>query len=181
MNMVNETTFKALWNVVKRSGERPVAGAVGRELDPDRARSRRRGEEIPLEMLGCVIDCPEILDDPRVETAASLLEGEIALTIGLARNLRSVDASSAESFVARVPATIQDFAARRLSKPRHQEAGAALFEFLRNAEIVERHNILRENETLQQEIERARTLGDSEQEDQLLLQLAHNARKKRGL
>jgi hypothetical protein len=178
---VNETTFRALWNVVKRAGGRVWDAAGERALDPERVRSRARDREIPLEMLGCVIDCPEILENPSVEAAVSLLEGEIALAIGLARNLRSSDPCISQSFVARVPATIQDFAAQRLSKPRHEEAGVALVEFLRNAEIVERHHILRDNEDLRGEMERARAAGDSAMEDELLLRLSSNARKKRGL
>ncbi|MBI5536939.1 MAG: DNA primase [Deltaproteobacteria bacterium] len=181
MNMVNETTFRALWNVVKRSGMRPMEQGARQPLDPDRVRSETAPDKIPLEMLGCVIDCPEILEDPQVESAVALLEGEIALAIGLARNLRGANAAIAESFVARVPATIQDFAARRLSKPRHEEAGAALFEFLQNAQKMKRQGLVRDKQNVMQQLDRAGSEGDALLEDQLLREAEQKAREKHGL
>jgi len=181
MNMVNETTFKALWNVVKRAGARPVA-AGGKSMEPERVRSDAQPEKLPLEMLGCVLDCPEILEDPRVETAVGLLEGEIALAIGLARSLRgNSDPTSAESFLARVPATIQDFAAQRLTRPRHEEPGAALFEFLHNAQKMRRLELSRDKESVLQELDRAGSQGDALWEERLLRDAERRAREKRGL
>jgi DNA primase len=170
MNMVNETTFRALWNVVKRAAGRASDGGATRGQHPEEVRSASAPDKIPLEMLGCVIDCPEILEDPRVESA-----------IGLARNLRDAKAATAESFVARVPATIQDFAARRLSKPRHEEAGAALFEFLQNAQKMKRLGLSRDKETVMQQLDHAGSLGDVLLEDRLLREAERKAREKHGL
>jgi DNA primase len=181
MNMVNETTFKALWNVVKRAGNRPVVGG-GRPMEPERVRSEAQPEKLPLEMLGCVLDCPEILEDPRVESAVGLLEGEIALAIGLARSLRgNNDPTSAESFLARVPATIQDFAAQRLTRPRHEEPGAALFEFLHNAQKMKRLELSRDKESVLQELDRAGSQGDASWEERVLREAERKAREKHGL
>ncbi|MFT3771312.1 MAG: DNA primase [Minicystis sp.] len=51
----------------------------------DRARSRSRPEEISLEMLGALLDFPELLDDPEVENALTSLDGEAALAVAALR------------------------------------------------------------------------------------------------
>jgi DNA primase len=53
----------------------------------ERARSRSRTEGIALEMLGALLDFPEILDDPEVEDALSVLDGEPALAIAALRRV----------------------------------------------------------------------------------------------
>jgi len=47
----------------------------------DRARSRARADGIVLEMVGALLDFPELLDDPDVEDALGSLDGEAALAV----------------------------------------------------------------------------------------------------
>ncbi len=180
---VDAQTFRELYMAVKRAGAGPmVGGGDTRVLAPERARSRIDPHEVAREMLGCVIDCPGILEDPRVEDAVGLLEGEVALAVGLARTLRDGGkADAAERFLARVPATIQDFAARRLSRPHHEDEGAALFEFLQNAQKIKRLGLSRDKQAVLHELDRAGGQGDAELEDRLLREAERKARERHGL
>lgn len=51
----------------------------------DRARSRARADGIALEMVGALLDFPELLEDPEVESALTSLDGEAALAIAALR------------------------------------------------------------------------------------------------
>jgi DNA primase len=183
LGIADANTFRAVWQAMQRASQvrEAPAGSARKEVRPDRVRSETAPERVALEMLGCVIDCPEILDDPRVEERTGLLEGEVALTVGLARILREGNADNVERFVARVPSTIQDFAARRLSRPHHEDAGAALSEFLQNAEKIRRLGLSRDKQAVLEELDRAGSRGDSELEDRLLREAERKARERHGL
>lgn len=179
---VDARTFRELYLSVRRAASGPAGGELdNRHLAPERARSTTDSADVGQQMLGCVIDCPEILDDPRVEDAVGMLEGDLALGVALARQLRDGKAEAAERFVAHVPATIQDFAARRLSRPRHEDAGAALFEFLQNAQKIKRLGLSRDKQAVLHELDRAGDQGDAELEDRLLREAERKARERHGL
>lgn len=62
---------------------RPQQEAVTHE----RARSRARTEEIGLEILGAMLDFPELLHEPDIEQALSALDGDVALAIATLRQI----------------------------------------------------------------------------------------------
>jgi len=74
-----------------RSGARPEAAPSGQAgyaaLPHDRARSRPNDEAIPLQILGALLDFPELLRDPEVETALEVLDGDAALAVATLRRV----------------------------------------------------------------------------------------------
>src|SRR5262249_42895691 len=52
----------------------------------DRARSRAQVEQISLAILGALLDFTELLDDPEVEEAISVLDGDAALAVAAMRH-----------------------------------------------------------------------------------------------
>ncbi len=55
----------------------------------ERARSRPREQRIPLEILGALLDFPDLVDDAEVGEAIASLEGEVALAVVALRQSRS--------------------------------------------------------------------------------------------
>jgi DNA primase len=68
---------------------RPMQAAVPH----DRARSRAQHDEIPVAILGSLLDFPALLRDPEVERALGVLDGELALAVAALR--QHVDERSA--------------------------------------------------------------------------------------
>jgi DNA primase len=182
LSIRSERLSREVAQVLARAAAVPSAAPElgGRRSGPGAA-SRSRAAEIPLEMLGCVLDCPEILLDPRAEPAIGLLEGQIALAVGLARNLLSDKRLAAESFLAQMPAPIHEFAARRLASPRHEDAGEALHEFVENARKLKRVSLSRQKATVVEQIGQAGAAGDTDREELLLKEAERKAREKLGL
>ena len=66
----------------------------------ERARSRSRHEEIGLEILGAVLDFPELLHDPDIEPALTSLDGDLALAIAALRRTLELHANAGPSLSA---------------------------------------------------------------------------------
>jgi DNA primase len=64
-------------------GARPAQQVVSH----DRARSRRRDDDIAFELLGAVLDFPELLDDPEAGPALGELSGDVLKTLFLLRRI----------------------------------------------------------------------------------------------
>ncbi len=71
--------------------DRPEQAMVTHE----RARSRSRHEEIGLEILGAILDFPELLHDPEIEPALTSLDGDLALAIAALRRTLDAHANAA--------------------------------------------------------------------------------------
>jgi DNA primase len=68
------------------AGSRPQPLAPEQDRQPhDRARSRARHSGIPLEILGALLDFPELLDDPDLDEAVAALDGDLALAVAALR------------------------------------------------------------------------------------------------
>ena len=72
----------------------PVGGPAGGPARPaqqpvshERARSRRRDDDIAFELPGAVLDFPELLDDPEVAPALGELEGDVLSTLFVLRRI----------------------------------------------------------------------------------------------
>jgi DNA primase len=150
-------------------------GAVGRPTD--------RGEGLlALEMLGCVIEYPEILDSDEVNAGIGVLEGEIVHAFKLARDVRNVSKSDwEESFLAHLQPSIHDFAAQRLAVPRLEDAAQARSEFLCNAQKLKRLNLAREHAQVVRDIDQAGAQGDVQEENELLLEAVRKQKERLGL
>jgi DNA primase len=177
------TTFRAVHATVRRAltpggSER---GQEMRDMAPDKARAHPKEDDIPLKMLGCVLDWPELLDDPEIQQASGILEGEIALAVGLARNLRGNKSLYTDTFLAHLPQSIHDFALRRLCDRTHIEMDIARLEFLQNAQKLKQRELAREHARVTEKVGHAWESGDVKAEDALLLEAQRRAREKLGL
>ncbi len=143
------------------------------------ARSRSRSDDIGLEILGALLDFPVLFDDPEVIEALDTLDGEIALTIGTARQALTNDLQIlSDEFLARIPASIHAFAAGRLASPVFEGAEMAREELLKNAGKLKKLSLLRENAATADQLQRVAPLGDVALEDALLLESAKRAKAK---
>ena len=178
LGVTDAGTLRSLEQVVKR--ELGVGESSG--VRRPRARSEAREESVPLDMLGCLLDFPDILLEPEVQEAMSHLEGGIALAAGLAHNLLDKNKSEAvESFLAQLPPPIHEFAAQRLASPRHTDADQARLEFVENAQKLIHRNASREQPLVVEQISRADAQGDEARQVELLLEMARRSKERRGL
>ncbi|HEY4121067.1 MAG TPA: DNA primase [Byssovorax sp.] len=182
---------------------RPVA-EPRRELPVthERARSRSREAEIPLEMLGALLDFSELLDDTDVDDALSTLDGDAALAVlALRRAARgpklaahaSADSGEeiresqaqkrvyADEFLAQIAPSIHSFAVGRLAVPRFEAADDAKLELLENARKLKRLSLSRENAEGVDQLHRVEAQGDVASENAILLEIMRRAQKKHGL
>ena len=77
------------------SGSRPLQERPEQELvTHEHARSRARHEDIALNILGALLDFPELLHDPEIEPALASLDGELALTVAALRRILELHANT---------------------------------------------------------------------------------------
>lgn len=179
------------------------------QVPHDRARSRSRPEEISLEMLGALLDFPELLSDPDVETALTSLDGDVALAVvalrrhageartgpmhqgedddatastGPTRRSAGVEIGVyADEFLAQIPRSIHSFAVGRLASPAFDTADVARGVLLDNARKLSSLSLKRENAAEIEQLHRVEAQGDAEMENQLLRAAFLRAQKRHGL
>src|SRR5690606_11399775 len=107
---------------------------------PQRARSRARLDAIEMEIVGALLDFPELLDKPEILAYADHVEGDLAAALAALRQaaLQSTAGGGSvphlQAALAKMPLSIQPFAVARMAAPWHQrvsEADAALVGSLR--------------------------------------------------
>jgi DNA primase len=175
----------------------------------DRARSRPQLEEISLAILGVLLDFSELLDDPEVEDALSVLDGDAALAVAVLRqnyggrsghggyasgeaiieptdragltNEASNKGIYADEFLAHIPRSIHAFAVGRIASPAFELVGEAKFELLENAQKLRRLSLSREHAAEVVKLHRVEAQGDIASEIALLHEIKRRTREKRGL
>lgn len=149
---------------------------------PDRAFSPVRAEKIGLDVLGAILDFPELLDDPDVLESLSILDGEPALAIAAARQARDGQKGLyADVFLAQIPASIHSFAAGRLASPEFEASGEAKAALFNNARKLERLSLSRENAAVVDQPNKAEALGDVAAVDAMLRDFQRRAQKRLGM
>jgi DNA primase len=147
---------------------------------PHRARSRDQREELALELLGALLDFPELLDGPEAEQAALVLDGEAAMALAALRQVRQEGAWDLEVMLAKAPATIHAFALARWASPRHERLADAKAELDGNLRKLLSLEWSREKEEVLTDLERAQKTGDVERENSLLRRIQDRARERHG-
>jgi DNA primase len=171
--------------------KRHLAAAVGRTQSPTqalpkvqpphRARSRDRREEIGLEILGALLDFPELFDTPEAVEAASLLEGDVAAGLAALRQAREAGILDSELVLAKLAAPIHPFALARTAAPKHESLVDAKAEFIGNLRKLLSLEWSKERSMQIEELQRAHKLGDVEEEDAILRRFWDKARERRGV
>ncbi len=148
----------------------------------ERALSRPRGEDIPLEILACLLDFPELLEDPELEAVFALLDGPVALAIAAMRqSLGPGGALDVGEFLARCPALIHPFAARRLAGPVFETVAEAKTELLQNGQKLQRLLLKNDNAAIREELRRLDMLGDRASEEAKLREIQQRALRRHNL
>ncbi|AUX33690.1 MULTISPECIES: DNA primase [Sorangium] len=162
--------LRQLERVVEESLSRPRSQPT-REVTPsgqttetwERARSRAQFQEVSLEILGAILDFPELLADDEVQLALECLEGEVALAIVTARqNFTFEMGLAAGEFLAQVPAPIHSFAAGRLVSPVFEAASTAKATLLENSQKLSRHALARQKAAVMSQLQKSAVDADAE-------------------
>lgn len=155
--------------------------AVPKIQPPSRARSRDQREEIGLELLGVLLDFPELFDTPEAAEAASALEGDVAGALAALRQAREAGITDSELVLAKLAAPIHPFALARTAAPKHESLVDAKAEFVGNLRKLLSLEWSRERSMQIEELQRANKLGDVEEENAILRHLRDKARKRHGV
>lgn len=159
--------------------ERPLA-------PPQKARSRARRDAIAAEIVGALLDFPELLDKPAILAYADHVEGDLAAALAALRQSTAPAADGQavvqlEAALAKMPLSIQPFAIARVAAPRHQRVEDAEAELVGNLKKLQQHDLSRLASDTVGDLERARRAGDFETELELLREQARRARQRHGL
>jgi len=181
--------------------EVPQERGAPRRLATPRDRSLPQWDARAREILGALLDLPELLDDPDVWPALSALSGDEALTLAaLRQSVRPGNKPlAADEFLAHVPPSIHFFASGRLASPSFDAVATAKAVLLENAINLKNQSLSRENHAAEAEL-RTHNRGSREldepatggatnggpvdrvaDENELLREIAERAKQKRGL
>lgn len=156
-----------------------------RPQDAPPSQKRRKGppeEEIGTQILGSLLDFPELLDDPELEEVLSLLDGPVALAVAAMRqSLGPSGALDVGEFLARCPALIHPFAARRLAGPVFEAVAEAKAELVQNGQKLQRLVLKNDNAAMREELRRLEMLGDWASEEAKLRSIQQRALRRHNL
>lgn len=187
LGIADAPTFLAL--------SRRVRGALDREsppgdsganperpLSPSQARSPDRRQAVGMEILGSVLDHPDLVQMPELKEATILLEGDLAAAMAALGQVNiGRSASSIEQFLAKLPPSIHAFAASRLAAPRYEQLGDARTVLLQNITKLRRLEQLRAKHETMQALQQAAASGDFDAELELLRQQMRQAQQRHGV
>jgi DNA primase len=183
LNVADAPTFRALANEVRRAlsqgGDSPRSAAP-LVATPMRARSPARKDAVALEILGALLDFPELFGSTEASEAAELFEGDAAVSFAALRQTwERGELGDAEVVLAKLAPSIHPFARARLVAPRHAKATDAQVELAGNVRQLKALVLSRDKKTVVEELERARRTGDFDRERALLGELYQKARQHR--
>lgn len=181
LNISDARTLRALDQRIRQAVAAASAPA-GRANPRKQAESPNPIDAVALEVLGAVLDWPELLQDSEVQSGLSATEGDVAITLSLARRtFLGQKADSVEEFLAKVPVSIHAFAASRLAAPRHNRLEDARTVLLKNVSKLKRLEQNRRRPETLEAIQRAAASGDFEAELALLRLHERLARERHGV
>lgn len=176
---------------LERLLERALATGGDPEREPEgpsgpEARSSLGTVRIQEELLGALVDAPELVNDPDVRAELDVLEGDTALALAALRRL--VDDRGAErfglyasDFLAQVPHSIQGFVVARMAAPRFESPSDAKWGALANARKLKRRSLVRENEPEKHDLARAIAEGDTARAALIAKEMSERARLRERL
>lgn len=165
---------------VGRLAPRPSA-ETPRVQPPHRARSRDRSEELALEIVGALLDFPELFDSPEAAEAAQILEGDAVLALAALRQAWEAKNVDSELVLAKLPPPIHPFALARTAAPKHESLVDAKAELVGNLRKLESLEWSKERSMTLAELQQADKLGNVEAEDTILRRLRDKARERHGV
>ncbi len=187
LGIADAPTFQALSAQVGKalaegSGKATAAAPAARAEPPERARSRDRRLDIGREILGILLDFPDLLDRPEGLAASACLEGDTAVALAALRQaLSEGNFYEPEQLLAKLPPSIHPFALARLAAPRHERLDDAMAELALNVKKRMRLEDARHRPEDIEVLQRAASAGDHDQEVALLVEKVRRARERHGV
>jgi len=174
--------FKQLLDANAREIQRGIAPSndtpARESAPPSRARSRDMRNEIGREILGIMLDFPELLSSDEAFEAVALLDGDVALGLAAVRQSRAGNRIDPEQVLAKLAPSIHPFALARLAAPRHEQLEAARTELVGNIRQLRKLELSSQKTVVLGELAQADRLGNIEEQNNLLLEIQEKARRK---
>ena len=181
-SVLHAENFKALLDANAREIQRGIGVSddqpARESAPPSRARSRDQRNEIGREILGIMLDFPELLNSDEAFEAVALLEGDVALAVAAVRQSRVGNNIDPEQVLAKLAPSIHPFARARLAAPRHELLEAARTELVGNIKQLRKLELSSQKSVVLGELAQADRLGNIEAQNDLLLEIQEKARRK---
>jgi DNA primase len=177
-------TVRALALALRRSNGATAARTPPTERlePPTRARSKNRAEEVGREILGALIDFPDMSQLPEITKFFYLLQGDNAVALGVFLSaLKDGSWENPEQVLAKMPQPVHAFALARLAAPQHERIEDARKVLFGNVAILQGQELVRQKVEAAEESELAQREGDFERELELLKDIELRARQRHGL
>ena len=176
--------FRSLEQGVKKAlaavGPKRVSSRDAPSPRDARIQRKTAGSAERRDMVGALIEYPELLADPDVLPALQMLEGDSARTIAALSDSFSRKGLDTAAFLAQIPsAAHRAFAAERLADPRHISLDTAKEELRMNADKLQK--LLLSQETDESAREQNKTEGDWETSMSLAALASERSKIKHGL
>jgi len=160
--------FRALESAVKRvaDGKRAPAqklkpGQVNAAPDRARFNTSNAGGRAMMQIVGALIEYPELLDDPRVAVGVSMLNETAAMTVATLRSFASGSSLYATDFIAHLQdAKVRDFAKKHIAAPDYETLDVAKADV---EKAIERLRMVDDNRAIEDAAHETRTSEWDEQ------------------
>jgi DNA primase len=154
------------------------------DLAPWRVRSPAQPVDVDLEILGCLLDFPELLEDPIAQEAMNDLTGPPALAAAMLLQAQKSGQEFSRDVIeilAQLPEPLHTFAAERLASPHYEQRETARAVLVQNAQKLKWRELSRRTAQVVEALHRSERIGDTAAEDALLREINRRAREKHGL
>jgi DNA primase len=130
----------AVQTAVARAEQEEIGEREGAAAPALTSRTAHRSERVGQEVLGALLDCPQLLGDEELTQQLHGIEGDAAAAIAAARRCwdgrQTIDT---DGLLAKLGSRIRNFAQARLAAPRYHTAGEARAEIVRCARSLLRY------------------------------------------
>ncbi|HTV22072.1 MAG TPA: CHC2 zinc finger domain-containing protein [Polyangiaceae bacterium] len=183
-------SFRAIASAVRGAARGPVTApqAPARQaLPPEQARSPSRVDQIRQQLFGAALEYPSLLGDPEVIALLDVIDGDIALGLGVIGSLaaQGLDLSTAAadppSFLGAFPESLRPLVAMRLAVPQIAKLEAARGVLIDNLSKLRRLAQRREQSAVKEELRKAQVVDDFAAQEELLRQQLARARMRHKL
>jgi DNA primase len=180
LGIADAATFKALRQTVLQAVRGAAPASVKRAAPPELARSRALDAYIDHQILGALLEFPELLDDESLANAIGQVEGDVAVAIAALHRARLAGESPTE-LLERVPESTRPVMARRLASPQLADVDTAREVIINNARQLHKlRDKQHANETIQL-LHQAAQSGDVDSQIALLAERMQRAKARHGL
>lgn len=175
-------TFEALARQIRDSLRSKIGPPPAQALGPSALRCRDRRSEVSLEILGALLDYPQLFDTPEFVDGVKELEGDVAAGIATLRaTWDGTKVIGIEELLPKFAPPVAAFAAARLAAPQLERLEEARSVLLQNLEKLGRLEELRQLTEDVEELYRKQATGDYDQQFELLRALELRAKKRIGI